>query len=121
MVRRKSAHAIYQQRLRNLAKARATKRAIHGGSFFSSIKNGLNNVNNFLKENKFISKGLNELGRALPPQYSPYVTQAAGFADKLGYGRKRRRRTIVPVSKVRSHYRVTGHGVTRVRAHYRMH
>ena len=108
MVMHRSAHAIYLERLRNLAKARAAKRALHGGyrrrrlhhhlygrGFFSTIGNALGKVNQFAKDNKLATNALGLLratGLDSKLQGSPLggiVNGALNYASEKGYGRRR--------------------------------
>ena len=53
----------------------------------------LNKANGFLKKSQILSKlgGMySKIGQVLPLPYAGTVGTAAGFANKLGYGRKRR-------------------------------
>ena len=55
--------------------------------------NFLNKANGFLKKSQILSKlgGMySKIGQVLPLPYAGTVGTAAGFANKLGYGRKRR-------------------------------
>ena len=55
--------------------------------------NFLNKANGFLKKSQILSKlgGMySKIGQVLPLPYAGTVGTAAGFFNKLGYGRKRR-------------------------------
>jgi hypothetical protein len=53
-----------------------------GRGILDSIKSGLSSVNNFLRDNRLISRGL----RMIPGKYSAPL---ATLADTAGYGRRR--------------------------------
>jgi len=53
-----------------------------GRGFLDSIKSGLSSVNNFLRDNRLVSRGL----RLIPGKYSEPL---ATLADTAGYGRRR--------------------------------
>jgi len=53
-----------------------------GRGFLDSIKSGLSSVNNFLRDNRLVSRGL----RMIPGKYSEPL---ATLADTAGYGRRR--------------------------------
>ena len=54
----------------------------------------LNKANGFLKKSQILSKlgGMySKIGQVLPLPYAGTVGTAAGFANKMGYGRRRKR------------------------------
>ena len=59
------------------------------------FKEFLGKANNFLKKSQILSKlgnMISKVGQVLPLPYAGTVGTAAGFANKLGYGRRKIRR-----------------------------
>ena len=59
------------------------RRRVSGRGILDSIRSGLSSANDFLRDNRLISRGL----RMIPGKYSKPL---ADLADTAGYGRKRR-------------------------------
>ncbi|MDR3543383.1 MAG: hypothetical protein P4L69_20840 [Desulfosporosinus sp.] len=59
----------------------------NGTGFFGDLWSGVKDAANFVKDNKLISKGL-----SLIPH--PYGQAGSQIAGQLGFGKKRKRRTI---------------------------
>jgi len=58
------------------------RRRVSGRGILDSIKSGLSSVNNFLRDNRLVSRGL----RLIPSKYSEPL---ANVAETAGYGRRR--------------------------------
>lgn len=50
----------------------------------------LSKAGKWIKDNKFVSRGLSAVSNILPPGYSTVAKTAGSVAGALGYGRRRR-------------------------------
>ena len=76
-------------RSRTVVRTRTRGRRTGRGKFMNFLKK----ASKFLKRTKLISKFGKAYGSTFAP-YSQHVNRAAGFAEQLGYGRRRRRRRV---------------------------
>jgi hypothetical protein len=79
-------------------KFKPTRELFGAGDFFSSLKSGLQDVNNFLKKSKLISSAAPILGTLASPFLGPAGTAigstVGNIASNLGYGEGYRRKPL---------------------------